>query len=124
MHYSTLGRHLIVDIWVKDPAILNDPAALETIMVRASEAGRLIVIGVQMHQFSPHGVTGVVLLATSHMSIHTWPEHSYAALDIFTCDGDPWASLKVLEEGLDAEHLSVRQLERGVRELNVLSEPR
>jgi len=123
MHYSPLGRHLIVDIWVKDPAILNDPAALETIMVRASEAGRLIVIGVQMHQFSPHGVTGVVLLATSHMSIHTWPEHAYAALDIFTCDGDPWASLKVLEEALGAEHLAVRELERGVRELNVLSEP-
>lgn len=110
---GTLGHHLIVDVWVNDPQVLDDPKRLEQILIEACNRGHLTVLGIQLHAFSPHGVTGVVLLAASHMSIHTWPEFHYAALDIFTCDGDPWQALDVLKEELDVERISVRELERG-----------
>ena len=110
---STLGTHLIIDIWVDQPQVLDDIAILETLLLDAANAGAFTVLGCDLHKFEPQGVTGVVLLTTSHMSIHTWPEHRYAALDIFTCDGDPWAALNYLKEHLHVEHIEVHELARG-----------
>ena len=69
-----------------------------------------------MHKFEPHGVSGVAVLAESHISIHTWPEKSYAALDIFVCgeNANPEAALKHIEEKLEATKLTVKKLDRGI----------
>ncbi len=108
-----LGKHLIVEAWTHDPQVLDDPAYVQESLLAAARRGNFSVVGVDVHEFSPHGVTGVVLLAESHMSIHTWPEYCYAALDIFTCGGDPWAALEELKERLHAERVDVRELDRG-----------
>ena len=110
---GTLGTHLIIDIWVDEPQVLDDINQLETILLTAAERGNLTVLGCNLHKFEPQGVTGVVVLSASHMSIHTWPEHKYAALDIFTCDGNPWAALAYLKEHLHVEEIRVHELARG-----------
>ena len=109
-----LGKHVIAEIWVKDRRRLNDLDSLRESLLSAADRGGFSVVDVLMHKFSPHGITGVVLLSESHMSIHTWPEHLYAAVDIFTCGGAPWAALEELERRLDVEHMEVRELERGL----------
>ena len=73
------------------------------------------MIDAHLHRYAPQGVAGVVLLAESHLSIHTWPEHGYAAVDVFTCgDCVPHRAVPVLVEGLCAERAEVLSLERGV----------
>ncbi len=109
-----LGKHLIVELWTRDPQVLDDPVYLRDSLLAAADRGNLAVIDISMHEFSPHGVTGIVLLAESHLSIHTWPEHRYAAIDLFTCGGDPWAALEELKERLHAERIEVRELDRGI----------
>lgn len=109
-----LGKHLIAEMWARDYDLLNSPDYLRDSLIAAAQSGNFSVLDVQVHTFSPHGVTGVVLLAESHMSIHTWPEHHYAALDIFTCAGDAWAALNEMKERLNIERIEVQELDRGV----------
>lgn len=112
--HIALGRHLIAEVWSGEPHLLNDPIHLRKSVAEACEAGNLTVLDILVHEFSPHGVTLIALLAESHLSIHTWPEHGYAAVDIFACDGDPHTALDVLAEKLKAVHLDTMDVERGV----------
>ncbi len=112
--HVALGRHLIAEVWSGDPRVLNDPAYLRQSVVDACKAGDLTVLDILVHEFSPHGVTLVALLAESHLSIHTWPEHGYAAVDVFSCDGDPKKALDVLADRLKAAHMETIEVERGV----------
>ncbi len=112
--HIALGRHLIAEVWSGDPHLLDDPTYLRESVIEACEAGDLTVLDVLVHEFSPHGVTLVALLAESHLSIHTWPEHGYAAVDVFACDGDPDKALRVLAKRLKAVHLETMAVERGV----------
>jgi len=111
---SVLGKHLIAELWVRDPLLLDDPDVVRDGLLAACRKGKFSIINLNVHQFSPHGVTGVALLAESHMSIHTWPEYGYAAVDIFTCGGEPWDALEEMERRLDVEHMDVRELDRGL----------
>ena len=78
------------------------------------EAGSTIVASV-FHPFTPQGVTGVVVLEESHLSIHTWPEHGYASVDFFTCgQGLPDRAHEVIRRGLRAEHAELMMVDRGV----------
>jgi S-adenosylmethionine decarboxylase proenzyme len=79
------GRHLLIELHDCDHAALAASAAVERAMLAAATRARATVLGHHFHQFAPHGVSGVVIIAESHISIHTWPEHAYAAVDIFTC---------------------------------------
>jgi S-adenosylmethionine decarboxylase len=91
------GIHLIADI--AGASHLGDVAAIEAILRAAAAAARVRVLGVNLHHFGPEqGVTGVALLAESHISIHTWPEEGLAAVDIFVCgpDADADAALAVI----------------------------
>jgi S-adenosylmethionine decarboxylase len=81
-----VGRHLIAELTQVEPRLLADPEAIRALLVSAAQASGATVLQANLHHFGEGmGVTGVVLLAESHMSIHTWPEHGYAALDIFVC---------------------------------------
>jgi spermidine synthase len=77
-------------------------------------AGATIVQSV-FHLFNPHGVSGVVVIAESHLAIHTWPEYGYAAIDLFTCGEvvDPWKAYTYLRERFHAQHVSSIEMKRG-----------
>ena len=79
------GHHLLVDLWVDDPEPLRRVAFWQDLLPEACRSAGATVLGARFHQFEPEGVTGVVLLAESHASLHTWPEAGLATLDVFTC---------------------------------------
>lgn len=110
------GVHLLADLWGVDAGALNEPAALEATMVEAVRRGGATVIDSRFAQFEPHGVSGVVLLAESHASIHTWPEHGYAAVDVYTCGPETIARavLAEIEGALAPEHHEVHRVDRGI----------
>ena len=113
---NALGQHLLLELKGCDKEVLNDISFLRgTLLAAASECGATI-LGESFHQFSPHGVSGVVIIAESHLFIHTWPEYSYAAADIFTC-GDsvqPEKAAEVLIEKLGAKNHSMIEIQRGL----------
>lgn len=110
-----LATHVLVDCWGVDPALLDDVARLETLLHAAADAARCEVLGQARHCFSPHGVTLVLLLAESHLSIHTWPEHGYASVDLLTCGKTlPVEGTRVLVDGLAPVHHEVRFIDRGL----------
>jgi len=82
------GVHLIGDLYDcrGDDALLQQFQVLETHLVAAATDAEMLVVGQRFHQFEPVGVTGVVLLAESHLAVHTWPEHRYVTLDVYVCN--------------------------------------
>ena len=79
------GHHLLVDFWVADAGPLRRVETWEALLPEACRAAGATVLGARFHQFRPEGVTGIVLLAESHASVHTWPESGLVTLDVFTC---------------------------------------
>ncbi|MXY59828.1 MAG: adenosylmethionine decarboxylase [Chloroflexi bacterium] len=118
---EALGRHVLLELRSCNPASLDDLPLLEGMMLRAAEETGATVIGKIFHQFSPQGVTGVVAIAESHLCIHTWPEFSYAAVDIFTCgeNFDPTEAAKLIIADLESADSEITEIERGVDILSV-----
>ena len=110
-----LGIHVLYELHDCDRSILDDPRDLSLVLREAAQAAGCTVIGHRFHQFSPQGVTGVVLLKESHIAVHTWPEHAYAAIDLFTCnlENDLQPVAVVLKERLVAGRLTIRKIQRG-----------
>jgi S-adenosylmethionine decarboxylase len=81
-----LGRHLIIEMFDADN--LNDADLLESALIQTVEAIDGTLLDCRVVQFPVHGVTGVAIISESHVAVHTWPEYSYAAIDIFTCNMD------------------------------------
>lgn len=110
-----IGRHLLVDLW--GASGLRDAARIEQALRRAAEAAEAQVLDVRLHAFgAAGGVTGVALLAESHISIHTWPEHGYAAVDVFVCGAcAPRAAVPVLEAAFAPVRLRCTEHQRGTR---------
>ncbi len=106
----------IAELWVRNPQVLDDPDYVRESLLAACDNGGFSVIGIDIREFSPRGVTGMVLLSESHVSIHTWPEYHFAAVDIFSCSGAGWEALEELKRRLDVERADVRELDRGVME--------
>lgn len=111
-----LGRHVIAELLDCDRSALNDAKLVESALLEAARATGSTVISHYIYQFKPQGLSGYVLIAESHISIHTWPEYGYAAVDVFTCGEhtDPWAGLEVLRNRLRARRVSIVSMERGV----------
>lgn len=82
---EALGTHLLLELNECDSALLDEMDLIETAMVDAAREAGANILGQSFHKFTPRGVTGIVAIAESHLAIHTWPEHGYAAVDIFTC---------------------------------------
>ena len=110
-----LGHHLLVDCHGCRGAVLTDVNAVREILRRAAAHFRLTVIGEAFHQYSPQGVSGVLILAESHLAVHTWPEREFAAVDLFTCGECPEAArlADFLRSALGAERVECRSLDRG-----------
>jgi S-adenosylmethionine decarboxylase proenzyme len=95
--------------------VLDDLKRIEALMNQAAKAARTNIVASVFQPFEPMGVTGVVVVEESHLSIHTWPEHGYAAVDFFTCgESIPEMAHRVLAEGLRAEHAEVIFVDRGM----------
>ncbi|HEY9552895.1 adenosylmethionine decarboxylase [Allosphingosinicella sp.] len=110
------GRHLIADL--HGCSGLADVALVERALAEAAEAAGATLLDIRLHGFGPgQGVTGVALLGESHISIHSWPEHGYAAIDIFLCGArhDLEASLAVIARQLRATSVVKQVVERGYR---------
>lgn len=108
------GTHLLADL--TGCTGLDDDARVETALREAVAAAHATLLDVRLHHFGPaQGVTGIALLAESHISIHTWPEHGYAAVDIFLCGSghDIDASLAALTGRLEATGCEERRIKRG-----------
>ncbi len=107
------GVHIIADFW--GGKFIEDSKKIEEILVRAAKEGNNIPLETVIHKFKPQGITGVVLLAESHIALHLWPESKYLAVDIFTC-GDkatPYKSLDYLKEVFQPEKVEVKKIIRG-----------
>ncbi len=112
---KSLGRHLLVEFYDCDKEILDDVAAIEDHMRTAARKANSTIVNSTFHRFSPYGVSGVVVIAESHLSIHTWPEYGYAAVDLFTCGEsvDPWKAFEYLKDVLKSKRESTMELKRG-----------
>lgn len=110
-----LGRQVFADLYGCDPAALNDVAAIEGHMLAAARACGATVVAHCFHHFAPHGVSGVVVIAESHLALHTWPEHGFAALDLFTCGAslDADACVAWLARALRSDRQEVTSVPRG-----------
>lgn len=108
------GSHLLIDVW--DASNLDDLPHVRETLTRAVAAAGATLLRIDLHRFTENGgISGVAVLAESHMSIHTWPELGYAALDVFVCGNcDPYATLPVLREAFEPGRLQVAEHKRGV----------
>ena len=107
-------KHLLVEYQDCDRSILNKIEPIEDLMNEAAIAAKATVVNSVFHRFSPQGISGVVVIEESHMSVHTWPEHGYAAVDFFTCgECDPEKAHEVLLKGLKAKNFETMMIKRG-----------
>ena len=114
---NSLGKHVLAEFYDCDTGLLNDPEIIERFMNEAAEVSGATIVQSVFHMFSPHGVSGVVVVAESHLAVHTWPEYGYAAVDYFSCGPvDSGAAIRFLQEKLSAEKVTTREIERGILE--------
>lgn len=112
---NALGRHLVADFH-GCAADLNDPAVVMGTLEQACEVAGATIVERSRHHFSPYGVTAVLVIAESHLAVHTWPEYGYAAVDLFTCGTsvDTWKAFEFVKQAFRATRVEVRELTRGV----------
>ena len=108
------GTHLLIDLW--DASRLDDLAHVEKALRSAALASGATILNVDLHHFAPNGgISGVVVLAESHISIHTWPERSFAALDVFMCgDCNPYKGIPALKEAFAPGNVQLTEHKRGL----------
>ena len=108
------SKHLLLELYKCDYEKLNDESFLRCSLNRAAKFAKATVLNLISNKFEPQGVTAIALLAESHISIHTWPESNYSAVDIFTCGQNmmPELASQYLIEALKAEEHSLRIIER------------
>ncbi len=113
---KALGTHIVCELSGCDAAALTDVDAVRDMMIGAANASRATIMEVAFHRFEPQGVSGVVVLAESHISIHTWPEMGYAAMDFYTCGDhtDPWLACEHAAKVLDAKVMQTTEVKRGI----------
>ena len=111
-----LGRHLLLELNGCNTKLLNDIKRVEEILVNGAKLAKATIVGTHFHQFSPFGISGVVVIAESHVAVHTWPEHGYAAVDIFTCGEtlSPEVAAQYLVEKFQSRQPSLIELKRGL----------
>lgn len=113
-HISYAGVHLIIEVW--NAKNLTSLPKIKEILSKSIKACKVTLLNIELHKFSPSGgISGVAIIKESHLSIHTWPEYGYAALDIFLCgEVDPYKSIPVIREGFKTDRLQITEVKRGI----------
>lgn len=112
---ETMGRHVISELWGCDFDKLNSMPLIEQIFVEAALKSGAEIREVAFHKFAPQGVSGVVIISESHLTIHSFPEHGYASIDVYTCgDLDPNIAADYIAEALDAQTRETIEMPRGM----------
>jgi S-adenosylmethionine decarboxylase len=112
---ETMGRHVISELWGCDFEKLNDMQQIEQIFVDAALKSGAEIREVAFHKFAPQGVSGVVIISESHLTIHSFPEHGYASIDVYTCgDLDPNIAADYIAEALNAQTRENIEIPRGM----------
>jgi len=113
---KSLGRHVLAEIYGCEFDVLNDAKKVEEIMVNAALETGAEVREFVFHKFHPQGISGVVVISESHLTIHTWPELGYAAVDVFTCGNkvNPWDACNYLVRYFGAKDMSAQETVRGL----------
>ncbi|MGN8645758.1 adenosylmethionine decarboxylase [Gracilibacillus sp. HCP3S3_G5_1] len=113
---DTMGRHVIAELWECNIDMLNDIEQLEKTFVNAALKAGAEVREVAFHKFAPFGVSGVVIISESHLTIHSFPEHGYASIDVYTCGDiiDPNVAVAYIEEQLEAKSTEKLEVPRGM----------
>jgi len=113
---AALGRHVLIELNDCNKDLINDIEYLRTTLSEVARQIGATVIKDTFYQFTPQGVSGVVLIAESHISVHTWPEYNYAAVDVFTCGEviEPRNAVKLLAERLKSKSTTFIEIKRGI----------
>ena len=112
---NALGRHILVEYYNCDSELLKNPKFIETYMKEAAIKMGATIVESCFHHFNPYGVSGAVIISESHLTIHTWPEYGYAAVDLFTCGNiDPWVGFDYLERELKSNFSESTEIPRGL----------
>jgi len=112
---DALGRHIIVEMWGCCKDTIDNVHIVKEILTKATESIKATLVDVVCHRFSPYGVTGVAILAESHISVHTWPEYEYTAVDIFICSStiNPHDAASYMAQAFCAKETSILEFKRG-----------
>ena len=111
---KSVGRHLVLELWGCHN--LNSTDTVERALLDIVESLKLTLLSMEVHPFSPVGVTGVAIVSESHVVIHTWPELGYAAVDVFTCgeQRNPEDAVPVLRHHFSPQRIQVMEMTRGL----------
>jgi len=120
-----LGRHILVEYFNCDRVLLNDPVRLENCLKEAAVKTGAHILSSTFRTFEPHGVSGVVIVAESHLAIHTWPEYGILLGDFFTCgeQANPWKAHDYLKGILKPTHSKEQEILRGIMGVDVPHKP-
>lgn len=108
------GVHLIIELW--NAKNLSSLPKIKKILQDSVKAIQATILNINLHKFSPSGgVSGVAIIQESHLSVHTWPEYAYAALDIFVCgDVDPYKAIPIVKKGFKTDNVQIAEIKRGI----------
>lgn len=119
------GKHFVLDFYGCDYHEINSSKYLEEVLIAAAKAAKMEILHTHFHPFSPHGVTGVLLLSTSHISVHTWPEYGHAAFDVFSCSDEAQTRLAVdyIINAIQHKTKRIQSVDRGYAALMTIDIP-
>ena len=122
---EAVGRHCIAELYDGCPKKLNSESFIREALTEAAKRSGATLLSLTSHNFTPQGVTALALLSESHLSIHTWPELGYAAVDAFTCGvhTDPKVACLYLKDAFAAEHITLKMLKRAIPSINLDRSP-
>lgn len=118
---DTMGRHVIAELWDCNIDKLNDMGLIEQVFVNAALKAGAEIREVAFHKFAPYGVSGVVIISESHLTIHSFPEHGYASIDVYTCGDiiDPNVAAEFISEALESKTCEKVEVPRGLGPVKV-----
>ena len=113
---KSLGKHVILELYGCDKELIDSETLVHEVLLEAAKIANATVISSTFHQFSPQGVSGMIIIEESHFSIHTWPEHGYAAIDMFTCGDilDNMSAVDYVKEKFKATSIYMADMRRGI----------
>lgn len=113
---APVGTHIIIDLYGCPPSLLNQPEKVKDILLEAAKISNSTILHTKFHTFPTNGVSGIILISESHLSIHTWPECNYASIDIYTCGTKtfPQKAADFIIEKFKSKKPTIMKIERGV----------